>query len=342
VIRGVIEGFYGPPWSHHERIDLIAFCGAEGLDTWVHAPKDDRYHRARWADPYPAAELERLGELVAAAKEHGVDFTYAIAPGLSICHASDEHFTQLIAKCEQVREVGVATVQLLWDDLEHALTCAEDRQRYGGEESPVAAAQADLSNRFARELDQPGPLVVCPTAYAGTEDSPYRRTFGRLLAPETAVYWTGPEVVSIAITREELDVAAARFGGRQLVLWDNYPVNDFDPARLFLGPLRGRDPRLFDGALAGWVANAMLQAVPSKLPLATVADFVRDPHAYDPLSSFERALTAYGAEVLGALRRLAPGGAADVQVPNDVAGVIEALAPGVDTATGVALLEAFV
>ena len=26
-IRGVIEGFYGPPWSHAERLDLIAFCG---------------------------------------------------------------------------------------------------------------------------------------------------------------------------------------------------------------------------------------------------------------------------------------------------------------------------
>ena len=28
VIRGVIEGFYGPPWTHAERLDLIAFCGA--------------------------------------------------------------------------------------------------------------------------------------------------------------------------------------------------------------------------------------------------------------------------------------------------------------------------
>jgi hyaluronoglucosaminidase len=341
LIRGVIEGFYGAPWSHEERLDLIAFCGGEGLDTWVHAPKDDRYHRAQWADPYPEPELERLGGLVAAARRHGVGFAYAIAPGLSICHAREEHFAQLLAKCEQVRAVGVSTVQLLWDDLEHALTCPEDSERYGGEESPVAAAQAEVSNRLARELDQPGPLVVCPTAYAGTEDSPYRRTFRRLLAAETAVYWTGPEVVSIAITREELDVAAGRFGGRQLVIWDNYPVNDFDPGRLFLGPLRARDPRLFEGPVSGLIANAMLQAVPSKLPLATVADFLRDPRGYDPISSFQRALGAYGAEVLDALRRLAPDGAANVRAPGDVASLVEALAPGVDAATGVALLEPF-
>jgi signal transduction histidine kinase len=62
VIRGVIEGFYGPPWSHEERLDLIAFCGREGLTTWVHAPKDDPYHRASWREPYPDEELAQLGE----------------------------------------------------------------------------------------------------------------------------------------------------------------------------------------------------------------------------------------------------------------------------------------
>jgi hypothetical protein len=46
----------------------------------------------------------------------------------------------------------------------------------------------------------------------------------------------------------------------------------------------------------------MVQAIPSKLPLATVADFLRDPGAYDPDVSFERALRTYGDEVLEYLR----------------------------------------
>ena len=54
-MRGVIEGFYGAPWSHDERLDLIRFCAQHGLNTWVHAPKDDPYHRARWREPYPEA-----------------------------------------------------------------------------------------------------------------------------------------------------------------------------------------------------------------------------------------------------------------------------------------------
>ena len=63
MIRGVIEGFYGTPWSHDERLDLIRFCADEGFDTWVHAPKDDPYHRERWREPYPDDELTRLAEL---------------------------------------------------------------------------------------------------------------------------------------------------------------------------------------------------------------------------------------------------------------------------------------
>ncbi|HWJ32865.1 MAG TPA: beta-N-acetylglucosaminidase domain-containing protein, partial [Gaiellaceae bacterium] len=114
MIRGVIEGFYGPPWTHEERLDLIRFCAAEGLDTWVHAPKDDPYHRERWREPYPEPEAERLAELAGAAQR----FVYAIAPGLSIDYSSEGDFEALLAKREQVRALGAHEVQLLWDDIE--------------------------------------------------------------------------------------------------------------------------------------------------------------------------------------------------------------------------------
>ena len=340
-VRGVIEGFYGVPWSHAERLDLLRFCAAERFNTWVHAPKDDPYHRKLWRRPYPDEELARLGELATEAARLGVEFAYAIAPGLDVCYSKEDEWTALLAKVEQVRSVGVRSFQLLWDDIEHTLNCPEDEVLYGHEERPSAAAQAPFTNRFAEEVEQPGPLVVCPMGYAGTGDSPYRRVWRRLLDPEIVVYWTGPEVVSLAIGREELDVAVDRFGGRTLMLWDNYPVNDFDGDRLFLGPLRGRDPRLANGHLAGLVANAMVQAVPSKLALATVAEWTRDPSAYEPVAAYERALAAHGAEVLEALRALG-NGRVDVHAPADVPALVDAFAPGVDAATGAALLEPFV
>jgi len=132
-----------------------------------------------------------------------------------------------------------------------------------------------------------------------------------------------------------------RFREHELLMWDNYPVNDFAPETLYLGPLLGRDPRLDDGRCAGLIANAMVQAIPSKLALATVADWTRAPHAYDPIASYERALKEYGAEVVDALRRLVPA-LADVERPTDVPALVQALLLGVDAATGLALLEPFV
>jgi hyaluronoglucosaminidase len=309
--RGIIEGFYGPPWSHEERLDLLRFAAAEGFDLWVHAPKDDPYHRRRWREPYPEGELARLAELADEAARLGVELAWAVAPGLDVRYADESEWDALLRKIEQVRRAGVRSFQLLWDDVEHDLHSAEDHALYGHEERPSAAAQVAFTNRLAREVRQEGPLVVCPMGYAGTGDSPYRRIFGERLDPGVVVYWTGPEVVSLGISREALDAAVERFHGHELLVWHNYPVNDFEPGRLFLGPVRGLDPRLADGRCAGLVANGMVQAVPSKLALATVADWLRDPPGYDPEASFERALRAYGEEVEAAVRRLGP--AVDVE-----------------------------
>ena len=322
-VRGVIEGFYGTPWTHEERLDLIRFCGAHDLNTWVHAPKDDPYHRELWREPYPDEELARFAELVAEAKRCDVEFAYAIAPGLDIRADDESELEALDAKREHLRRAGVETFQLLWDDIEREAVAFE--------------RQAEIANWFAGGEE----LVVCPMGYAGTGDSEYRRAFAPKLDPQIVVYWTGPEVVSLGINREALDMSVHRYADHEHLLWDNYPVNDWAPEILHLGPLRGRDPRLAERKCRGIVANGMVQAVPSKLALATVAEWSRDPAAYDPLTALERALTEHGAEVLEALERLATG-PADVEPPAEVESLADALLLGVDAATGAALLEPFV
>ena len=189
-MRGVIEGFYGTPWTHEERLDLIRFCARHDLNTWVYAPKDDPYHRAKWREPYPEQELARLGELVTNCHKVGVDFHYAIAPGLDLKYSHESEWEKLVAKIEQIRTVGVVHFQLLWDDIEHKLHSPEDEELYGSAERPTGAAQAPFSSRFAREIEQPGPLIVCPMAYAGTGDGPYRRCFRPGLDPSIVLYWT--------------------------------------------------------------------------------------------------------------------------------------------------------
>ncbi|MFF7642536.1 beta-N-acetylglucosaminidase domain-containing protein [Streptomyces canus] len=86
ALRGVIEGFYGTPCTHAERLAQLDFYGRTKQNVYVYSPKDDDYLRARWRDEYPAAALARLKELVDRAGADHVRFTYALSPGLSVCY----------------------------------------------------------------------------------------------------------------------------------------------------------------------------------------------------------------------------------------------------------------
>src|SRR3982751_6157123 len=40
-MRGTVEGFYGPPWTHADRLAHLEFSARVGLNIYVYAPKDD-------------------------------------------------------------------------------------------------------------------------------------------------------------------------------------------------------------------------------------------------------------------------------------------------------------
>ena len=61
IHRGVIEGFYGPPYVHADRLWLIERLGAWGMNRYVYAPKDDPLHRAEWRSPYGETTLAECG-----------------------------------------------------------------------------------------------------------------------------------------------------------------------------------------------------------------------------------------------------------------------------------------
>ena len=101
------------------------------------------------------------------------------------------------------------------------------------------------------------------------------------------MFWTGEGVLSDKTTNSEASKARDSYQ-RDLVLWDNYPVNDFARKRLFLGPLRDRptDPTVLRGILI----NPMLQAIPSLIAIATAGEYADDPNGYDPEAAWQRAL----------------------------------------------------
>ncbi|MER6518406.1 beta-N-acetylglucosaminidase domain-containing protein [Streptomyces sp. NPDC001553] len=321
ALRGTVEGFYGLPWTHAERLDQMDFYGDVKANTYVYAPKDDPYHRGRWRDPYPAAKLADLGELVRRATANHVRFTFAVSPGESICYSDPEDRRALKAKLAALHDLGTRAFSIPLDDISYTRwNCEGDRAAYGAPgRASAARAQADLLNDvqhdFVATHSGTEPLQTVPTEYGDLTDTAYKQTLRSTLDPAVVVMWTGTDVVPPKITAEEADRASALFG-RKVFVWDNYPVNDFGntSGRLLLAPYDKREPGL-SRHLAGIVANPMNQPYASKVAVFGVADFTWNDTAYDAAGNNRRAM-AYLAGghlpsteallVLGDLQHMAP------------------------------------
>jgi hyaluronoglucosaminidase len=281
--RGLIEGFYGPPWTHRDRLDLLGFCGQRGMNAYVYAPKNDPKHRKRWREPYSDHELERFRELERHCRDLGMSFGFAISPGLDIDYGSADDRATLSAKLRTARDLGVGWLVVAFDDL------------------PGRAAQGDAQGELMSWLydelggrDQGLRLSVVPTEYAGVTGSRYLSQLADRLPDDVDVAWTGRWVVSPTITLGDARARAAALGGRPPLLWDNYPVTDNHMSRsLFLGPYTGRDPGL-GAACSGVLCNPMPLAHASKVALATAAEFFADPVGYVPGEAWQRAIDAVG------------------------------------------------
>ncbi|MFH8588518.1 beta-N-acetylglucosaminidase domain-containing protein [Streptomyces celluloflavus] len=292
-LRGVIEGFYGTPWSHQARLDQLDFYGEHKMNIYVYSPKDDAYLRAKWRDAYPADRLAQLKELVDRARARHVEFTYALSPGLSVCYSSDADVAALTAKFQTLWDIGVRTFAVPLDDISYTnWNCAADKDRFGTGGGAAGAAQAHLLNRVNQEFiaKHPGaePLQTVPTEYYDVQPSPYKQALSTQLDKNVLVEWTGVGVVAPTMSVAEAQRAREVFG-HPILTWDNYPVNDYATDRLLLGPFNGREKGL-PGQLAGITANPMIQPAASKIALHTVADYAWNDQAYDARASWGAAI----------------------------------------------------
>ncbi|MBR2301451.1 MAG: beta-N-acetylglucosaminidase domain-containing protein, partial [Bacteroidaceae bacterium] len=74
--RGLVEGFYGNPYSEADRYDLFEFFGRQKMNVYIYGPKDDIYHKDKWREPYPEEQGKKIADYVAAAKANKVDFIW--------------------------------------------------------------------------------------------------------------------------------------------------------------------------------------------------------------------------------------------------------------------------
>lgn len=271
--RGVVEGFYGRPYSFADRRNLLDFMDAVRMNLYLYAPKDDPFHRAKWRQPYPDDVLDELSRLGAYAREREIELCYCISPGLDMRYSDEKEHTALAGKLKSLEAAGIRSFALLFDDIDAKLT-ESDAQAF----SSAAEAQAVTCDRLQQALGKA--VLFCPTDYWQNTDTPYRQALRQRLPKDAAVLWTGYNTVAEYIDNTDGEQAREWLGGAPM-LWDNYPVSDFMPERLFLGALRNRDTRLHE-THAGMVMNPMDRPELSKFALYTAAAYMWNAAAYDP------------------------------------------------------------
>jgi hyaluronoglucosaminidase len=314
AIRGIVEGFYGTPWTYEQRSDMLSFLGKNHFNTYVYAPKDDPYQRSRWWELYPDNDLNALGKLVAAGKDAGINFVYSLSPGIpqllpsakntpdlinnAITFSSTADTDKLFKKINQLSLIGIHTFMLSFDDVQPVLKDA-DKKKYG---SNFARAHIDLANLLLTEKSKTDPafeLWFAPTTYYGLEDNAYWQEIRKSLNPKIKVIWTGSWVLTKTINSDQA-VSVKQLLGRKPLIWDNYPVNDYTyetkkAPQLMLGPLENRSADLA-AETEGLLANPMIQPESSKIPLMTVGAYLWDPKAYDAGNNWLAAVKAFTGE----------------------------------------------
>ena len=295
--RGVVEGFYGTPWSHEVRLSLIDFYGKFKMNTYLYGPKDDPYHSCpNWRLPYPEKEAQHIKELVEASNRNYVDFVWAIHPGQDI-KWNEEDYQNLINKFNWMYDLGVRHFAIFFDDIS------------GEGTNPLK--QTELLNRLTEEFvkvkGDVSPLTVCPTDYSKLWANPTEKgslaIYGKNLNPEIKVFWTG-DVVCSDLTPETLDFINSRIK-RPAYYWWNYPVTDYIRNFLLQGPVYGLDTSLTAQETCGVISNPMEHGEASKLALYGVADYAWNIADYNAIDNWERGLAELVPDATDAYRTFA-------------------------------------
>jgi hyaluronoglucosaminidase len=295
---GLIEGFYGRPWTWEERAATMRFLAPRGYGFYIYAPKADPYLRRRWQEPHPGNMADNIAAFAAACRAAGVRFGVGLSPYEIYRNFDGAARAALAAKLAFLDDVGADDVAILFDDMR-------------GDLPELAEGQAEIVH-WAAARTRASRLIVCPTYYSddpvldrvfGTRPDGYLERLGELLDPAIGLFWTGEEVCSREISAAHVQRVAEQLR-RKPFLWDNYPVNDGQRMSQYLH-LRGFTgrPAALQQHVAAHGVNPALQPTLTRIPALTLAERYRAGDDYQYGEAFRRAAREVLGEELGTMLR---------------------------------------
>lgn len=294
--RGIVEGYYGYPYSVEVKKDLMRFMMRMKMNSYMYGAKSDPFHLSRWTEAYPAnvtPEQEENGwlsqsmveDICRTSAETKVNFIWSIHPGDKII-SSTSVVNDIMAKYDKMYKLGVRQFGLFVDDV--GVPKEQDKMELNARR--VTELQAAIEKKWntpgALPADTVKPLNFVPQIYcydfAGGDDV-YKRFFEALATTpdHIIIYTTGRGVWSVPNTND-FNKPKSHLG-RDVAWWWNYPCNDnadsqiypMDMYQNFVDmPAVGSTtlPKEMNAGI-GIVCNPMQQGEVAKIPLFSAADY---------------------------------------------------------------------
>jgi len=282
---GVIEGFFGQPWSWESRLSGADFLRDCGYQFYIYAPKSESFLRRRWRELVPPQTLQRLSELSAQCRQSGLAFGIGLTPFEIYRNYDAGAQASLRSKVSQTNQIGVDVLCILFDDMRGDVEGLAETQ---------ARVISDICNCSSAKS-----FIVCPTYYShdqrlarefGSPPKAYLRDLGRFVDPRIDFFWTGEKIISNGYSALHLAEVASDIG-RKPFIWDNSIANDSRTRTnfLFLDPSAGAW-KLPADHIAGIAINPMNQPHLSRIALRGFQDILTKRSGKDSLASICREL----------------------------------------------------
>ncbi|MDO6524303.1 beta-N-acetylglucosaminidase domain-containing protein [Motilimonas sp. 1_MG-2023] len=282
---GVIEGFYGKPWSWQTREQYSDFLLEQGYGAYIYGPKFDLKLREEWQKPWTVQEFNHLKQLATCYQQAGLKFGIALSPYEVYQRWNQNTRQALTIKMAEINAIGADILCILFDDMR-------------GDVPELAINQGEICD-FIAQQSQAQEIIMCPTYYSddpvlerifGAKPDDYLEDLGQQLDAKFDVFWTGPSVWSVSYPPEHLIRVADQLG-RKPVIWDNYPVNDMKNWHfLFLRAFQDRLASMPD-LTRGHFVNPMNQPQLSKVALHTLPRLYAEGDQYEPNLALRQALS---------------------------------------------------
>ena len=125
--RGIVEGYYGYPYSVSVKKDLMRFMMRYKMNTYLYGAKSDPYHSEKWKDAYPISVTQTqetngwlsqsmLRDVTAESHATKINFIWAIHPGNQFL-GSNSVITDIMGKFSKMYDLGVRQFGVFVDDV---------------------------------------------------------------------------------------------------------------------------------------------------------------------------------------------------------------------------------